>query len=76
MGLPNRARGTSNVRRVQDLKVMSDTQGVRDREDRPTFQQSHAVSMAVVDSAGGTLFRRPDTFDMVNPSGYFKPGII
>ena len=32
--------------------------------------------MAVVNATGGTLRRRPDTFDMARPSGYFKSGII
>ena len=76
MGLAMHAWSTLNVRRVRDLRMISDTLAIHSREDRPTYQQLHAVDMAVVNSAGCTWFRGPDISDMANPSGYFKPDVI
>ena len=58
------------------MKAMADTLRLHARSERPTFQQLHAVGMAIASATGATLFRRPGTFDVDNPSGYFVSEIL
>ena len=55
---------------------MTDTLRLYAKVGRPTFQQLQAVGMNVVTSTGETLYRRPDTFDMTSPTGYFVSEIL
>ena len=76
LGFVKHAWGTLNVRWVQDLKAMTDTLRLYAKVERPTSQQLQAVGMTVVTSTGETLYRRPDTFDMTSPTGYFVSEIL
>ena len=76
LGFVKNTWGTLNVRWVQDLKAMTDTLRLYAKVERPTFQQLQAVGMTVVTSTGETLYRRPDTFDMTSPTGYFVSEIL
>ena len=76
LGFVKNAWGTLNVRWVRDLKAMADTLRLHARVERPTFQQLQAVGMTIVEATGSTLYRRPDTFNVHDPWGYFVSEIL
>ena len=43
---------------------------------RPTFAQLKMIGVAIIQSAGCTVFIRPNAFVLNDPRGYFRAGIV
>ena len=70
------AWGTLNYRWAQELRDLTNLIRWHAKVERPTFEQIKMIGLTVVPSTGLTVFQKPTTFDLDNPSGYFLSEIV
>ena len=70
------ARGTLNYRWIQELNELTNTIRLYAKVERPTFEQLKAIGVTINPVGGQAIFRRPDTFQIRDPIGYFRTEIV
>ena len=71
-GALNHRRGWGGVGGIRDL---ANILRLYYKVERPTYEQLKLVGMAIAQSAGLTVFSRPNAFDIDDPSGFAQSEI-